>query len=103
MEVVSVENKNIKLKQGKTEIAVYNQFNVDLEGLAVGEKYTIEGMGSVYKENYQLNLISFVNTSAGISNVKTDAAKNAIYNLQGQRVNNAAKGLFIVNGKKVVK
>ena len=103
MEVVSVENKNIKLKQGETEIAVYNQFSVDLEGLEVGEKYTIEGMGSVYKENYQLNLISFVNTSAGISNVKTDAAKNAIYNLQGQRVNNAAKGLFIVNGKKVVK
>ena len=103
MEVVSVENKNIKLKQGEAEIAVYNQFSVDLEGLAVGEKYTIEGMGSVYKENYQLNLISFVNTSAGISNVKTDAAKNAIYNLQGQRVNNAAKGLFIVNGKKVVK
>ena len=103
MEVVSVENKNIKLKKGETEIAVYNQFSVDLEGLEVGEKYTIEGMGSVYKENYQLNLISFVNTSAGISNVKTDAAKNAIYNLQGQRVNNAAKGLFIVNGKKVVK
>jgi len=35
--------------------------------------------------------------------VKTDATKNAIYNLQGQRVSNAAKGLFIVNGKKVVK
>ena len=103
MEVVSVDNKNIKLKQGDVELAVYNQFSVDLEGLEVGEKYTIEGMGSVYKENYQLNLISFVNTSAGISNVKTDAAKNAIYNLQGQRVNNAAKGLFIVNGKKVVK
>lgn len=103
VEVVSVENRNIKVKQGDVEMAVYNQFNVDLEGLEVGEKYTIEGMGSVYKENYQLNLISFVNTSAGISNVKTDAGKNAIYNLQGQRVNNAAKGLFIVNGKKVVK
>ena len=103
VEVVSVENRNIKVKQGDVEMAVYNQFNVDLEGLEVGEKYTIEGMGSVYKEAYQLNLISFVNTSAGISNVKTDAAKNAIYNLQGQRVNNAAKGLFIVNGKKVVK
>jgi len=103
MEVVSVENRNITLKQGETEIAVYNQFNVDLEGLEVGEKYTIEGMGSVYKDKKQLNLISFVNTSAGISNVKTDAVKKAIYNLQGQRVNNAVKGLFIVNGKKVVK
>jgi hypothetical protein len=103
VEVVSVENRNIKVKQGDVEMAVYNQFNVDLEGLEVGEKYTIEGMGSVYKETYQLNLISFVSTSAGISNVKNDATKNAIYNLQGQRVNNAAKGLFIVNGKKVVK
>ena len=103
VEVVSVENRNIKVKQGDVEMAVYNQFNVDLEGLEVGEKYTIEGMGSVYKETYQLNLISFVSTSAGISNVKNDATKNAIYNLQGQRVSNAAKGLFIVNGKKVVK
>ena len=61
-------------------------------------------MGSVYKEKYQLNLISFEKEDpAGINNVKTDAAKNAIFNLQGQRVNNTAKGLFIVNGKKVVK
>lgn len=48
-------------------------------------------------------LISVNGVGAGINNVKTDAAKNAIFNLQGQRVNNTAKGLFIVNGKKVVK
>lgn len=28
---------------------------------------------------------------------------NAVYNLQGQRVNNAARGVYIVNGKKVVR
>ena len=27
---------------------------------------------------------------------------NAIYNLNGQKVNKAQKGLFIINGKKVV-
>ncbi len=43
----------------------------------------------------------------GISSVTdgSDAAGNrAVYNLQGQRVNgNAAKGLYIVNGKKLIK
>ena len=39
----------------------------------------------------------------GINTVKADDLKNAeIFNLQGQRVNKAQKGLFIVNGKKVV-
>lgn len=104
LEFVSVDNKNIVVKQGENEVAIYNQFGVDVEALEVGAKYTIVGMGSVYKEKYQLNLISFEKEDpAGINNVKTDAAKNAIFNLQGQRVNNTAKGLFIVNGKKVVK
>jgi len=104
LEFVSVDSKNIVVKQGENEVAIYNQFGVDVEALEVGAKYTIVGMGSVYKEKYQLNLISFEKEDpAGISNVKTDAAKNTIFNLQGQRVNNAAKGLFIVNGKKVVK
>ena len=39
----------------------------------------------------------------GIGVVKTNNQKDAIFNLQGQRVKNAQKGLFIVNGKKVVK
>ena len=38
-----------------------------------------------------------------ISSAKTDAnGKNAVYNLQGQRVEKAGKGLYIVNGKKVL-
>ena len=32
-----------------------------------------------------------------------EASKGAIYNLAGQRVNRAQKGIFIMNGKKVVK
>ena len=42
--------------------------------------------------------------TTGINNVKaaTDG-DNVIYNLQGIRVNNAGKGIFIINGKKVIK
>ena len=46
-----------------------------------------------------------VNTSStGINNVKTTtpAAGNAIYTLSGQRVNRATKGIYIINGKKIV-
>jgi len=41
--------------------------------------------------------------ATGISTVKADGLENVvIYNLRGQRVENATKGLYIVNGKKVV-
>ena len=37
-----------------------------------------------------------------ISNIATDAQKTAVFNMNGQKVNKAQKGLFIINGKKVV-
>lgn len=40
--------------------------------------------------------------TTAISNVKQAASENAVYNLSGQRVSQPAKGLYIVNGKKVV-
>jgi hypothetical protein len=41
--------------------------------------------------------------TTGINGVKADALKDAqIYNLQGVRVDKAQKGLYIVNGRKVV-
>ena len=41
--------------------------------------------------------------TVGITTVNSEQpATNAIYNLQGQRVENAQKGLYIVNGKKVL-
>ena len=42
-------------------------------------------------------------TTVGISNIAaSQTAENAIYNLQGQRVEQTVKGLYIVNGKKVL-
>ena len=41
-------------------------------------------------------------TLTSISTVKSNVMNNAIYNLNGQKVNKAQKGLFIINGKKVV-
>lgn len=48
--------------------------------------------------------ISFGDEASGISQIEngTKAAENAVYNLSGQRVNQPTKGLYIVNGKKVL-
>ena len=41
--------------------------------------------------------------TTGINTVKATEGKDVIYNLQGVRVNNAGKGIYIINGKKVIK
>lgn len=42
--------------------------------------------------------------SAGISNIKNDVSPHAVYDLQGRKIAKPqAKGIYIVNGKKVIK
>ena len=45
---------------------------------------------------------ALLKTTGIINAIARDAQKNVIYNLNGQKVNKAQKGLFIINGKKVV-
>ena len=40
--------------------------------------------------------------ATGIQNVTTKTGENKVFDLQGRRVQNAQKGLYIVNGKKVI-
>ena len=42
-------------------------------------------------------------TPTAIATVSSNEAPKAIFNLAGQRVQNAQKGLYIINGKKVIK
>jgi hypothetical protein len=43
------------------------------------------------------------NEATAIKAVESVKAENGAFNLRGQRVKNLTKGLYIVNGKKVVK
>lgn len=47
--------------------------------------------------------IAFNDEATAIKSVETEKANGAIYNLGGQQVKSAQKGVFIVNGKKVIK
>ena len=46
--------------------------------------------------------VKFSDESTGISIIKAETNDGVIYNLRGQRVENPTKGLYIINGKKVV-
>ena len=47
-------------------------------------------------------VFGFDDETTAIENVETQKADNAIYNLNGVRVKNPTKGIFIQNGKKVI-
>ena len=51
----------------------------------------------------ELSIVFEDGTTTGISAVAAENGAETVYNLQGQRVSKAQKGLFIVNGKKVVR
>lgn len=104
-EFVEANSKNLTFKVGETTLAVYNQFGVDVESLAVGEKYALTGFASIYYKNEvvnnQLYLVDFTKYDpSGINNVRANKFQGAIYNLRGQRVMTPAKGLYIRDGKK---
>jgi hypothetical protein len=46
--------------------------------------------------------LPFEGNTTGIESVKASEAKGEFFNLAGQRVAQPAKGLYIVNGKKVI-
>ena len=55
-------------------------------------------------DNFQLKYFGKNDPTVGIQSVATESAKKSeIYNLAGQRVMSAQKGLYIINGKKVVR
>lgn len=58
---------------------------------------------SVFAGSQAVNGFPFNGSTTGIEQIEAGAdAKNAIYDLSGRRVNKAAKGIYILNGKKVL-
>lgn len=57
-----------------------------------------------YKENTWANFTVDDSEVTGVKNVVSDRAANSttIYNLSGQRIDGAYKGIVIINGKKVI-
>lgn len=101
---------------GKTgnELKVYGGLSFEgkkftsINDIKVGDVVVVYGKLTKFNTTYELDLnntlISLNGTTTGITNITTDeAAKNApVYNLAGQKVSKAYKGVVIKNGKKMI-
>lgn len=101
---------------GKTEneLQVYGGLSfkgekfTSVDDIKVGDVVVVYGKLKKFKTTYELDLnnilISQNGTTTGITNITTDeAVKNApVYNLAGQKVTKAYKGVVIKNGKKMI-
>lgn len=96
-------------KAGEEEIADLHCTAINYEELA-SEEFTLTEetaivMAKAGSNKMGLDLIYITGEGdviTGISSVNAKAENGEIYNLQGQKVEKAQKGLYIVNGKKVV-
>ena len=85
-----------------------NQKFTSVEDIKVGDVVVVYGKLKKFGTTYELDknniLISLNGKTTGITNITADeAAKNApVYNLAGQKVTKAYKGVVIKNGKKMI-
>ena len=78
-----------------------------IDDVQVGATVIVKGKMKKYGEIYEFDknneLVKYdASTITGISNMKSEQSNAPIYNLAGQRVEKAQKGIFIQNGKKFV-
>ena len=90
----------------KTNASVYGFYNLTADTQVAAGKAYLETTSALGSGSARVAII-FDDETTDISTALNDRIgminDNAVYNLQGQRVNNPAKGLYIVHGKKVVK
>ncbi|MBW0030281.1 hypothetical protein V7T14_03180 [Segatella copri] len=85
-----------------------NQKFTSVDDIKVGDVVIVYGKLKKFGNTYELDknniLISLNGKTTGITNITADeAAKNApVYNLAGQKVTKAYKGVVIKNGKKMI-
>ncbi len=130
MRMVKLSNLKMVVKKGTyssdyyiqdaegTEAYLNDAFGIaekQIEGLETGDAIAemvgvafIIPEGSPYLTYYNYDQYEFIPLSitgitTGISELKADQAEAPVYSLSGMRVNKAQKGIFIQNGRKVVK
>lgn len=97
---------NYYINDGDQKVKLYDKFQVsDLATLTDGQTYTVQGIfGQIFNNVPEILMTKKVAETSGINNITTDAANaNApAFNLAGQKVGKAYKGVVIKAGKKFV-
>ena len=94
---IDVNNGNETANQQMHKIAEWakdtTMENIDMVAILVAKSATANQLLPISIES---------SITDGISNVTTNSNEVNIFNLQGQRMNSVQKGLYIINGKKVM-
>ena len=76
------------------------------DDVQVGATVIVKGLLKKYNTTYEFDknneLVKYDDSTANIKDMKANEAQNTIFNLAGQRVVKATKGVFIQNGKKFI-
>ena len=103
---VSGKYTNYFIYDGENKVQLYDKFQVsDLATLTDGQTYTVQGLfGQIFNNVPEILMTKKVAETSGIANITTDAANaNApVFNLAGQKVGKAYKGVVIKAGKKFI-
>lgn len=86
---------NYVLGEGNNFVAVASAEGVQIPAKSAYLKMTFDGEEAPAQFNFGFDITD------GITSVKMNANDGAIYDMQGRRVSQPAKGIYIVNGKKV--
>ena len=77
--------------------------------IKVGDEVIVYGKLTLYNNEYEMNTGNYLysingSTYNAINNIEAkQEGKAVIYDLQGRRVSKAAQGIYIINGKKVLR
>jgi len=97
---------NIYAYSGDNKVQVYDNFKLgilpDAESIDESVTYKISGIAQLYNGKYLEIYVTEVTNTSGISNINADAATLPAYNLAGQKVDAAYKGVVIRGGKKFI-
>lgn len=65
--------------------------------------YVFSSEAGTFNERFEIKLNGVIGGTTGIEEVESDDAVETVYDLLGRKVKNAVKGIYIVDGEKVVK
>ena len=104
---IEINDNNYKnyyvVGHGSRHVGLYYPSNRGIaSGLAYYPLTSVQAQNATAKSSY--GFVFAENTTTGIENVKTNTPikNNTYYNLSGQAVKNPTKGIYILNGKKVI-
>lgn len=98
----SASGKSLTFKVDGADVTVFNQFGVATDALAEGGTYILTGIGNIYKQAYQLYLVSFEADPASVNAPTATTPAGPRYNAAGQKVSPQYKGIIIQDGRKVL-